>query len=67
MAAGSGPEELVVNGMSASSRSSIWANSGMVVELRPGDFPEYADRGQFEMLDLVEDLEGKCMMLPTRA
>ncbi|MDE5850064.1 MAG: FAD-binding protein [Muribaculaceae bacterium] len=59
VAAGSGPEELVVNGMSASSRSSIWANSGMVVELRPGDFPAYSDRGEFEMLDLVEDLEKK--------
>lgn len=59
VAAGSGPEELVVNGMSASSRSSIWANSGMVVELRPGDFPEYAERGEFEMLDFVEDLEKK--------
>ena len=59
VAAGSGPEELVVNGMSASARSSIWANSGMVVELRPGDFPEYAGRGEFEMLDLVEDLEKK--------
>lgn len=57
--AGSGSEELVVNGMSASSRSSIWANSGMVVEIRPGDFPEYSDRGEFEMLDLVEDLEKK--------
>ncbi len=55
--AGSAPMELVVNGMSASARSSVWANSGMVVELRPGDFPEYADRGQFEMLDFVEDLE----------
>ena len=59
MPAGSGPEELVVNGMSASARSSIWANSGMVVEIRPGDFPEYAGRGEFEMLDLVEDLEKK--------
>ncbi len=59
VAAGSGPEELVVNGMSASSRSSIWANSGMVVELRPGDFPEYSDHGEFEMLDLVEDIEKK--------
>ncbi|MDE6741929.1 MAG: NAD(P)/FAD-dependent oxidoreductase [Muribaculaceae bacterium] len=59
VAAGSGPEELVVNGMSASSRSSIWANSGMVVEIHPGDFPEYAGRGEFEMLDLVEDLEKK--------
>ncbi len=57
--AGSGSEELVVNGMSASARSSIWANSGMVVEIRPGDFPEYADSGEFEMLDLVEDLEKK--------
>ena len=59
VAAGSSPEELVVNGMSPSSRSSIWANSGMVVELRPGDFPEYEGRGEFEMLDLVEDLERK--------
>lgn len=59
VAAGSGPGELVVNGMSASARSSIWANSGMVVEIRPGDFPEYADRGVFEMLDMVEDLEKK--------
>ena len=59
VAAGSGPEELVVNGMSASARSSIWANSGMVVELRPGDFPEYGGRGEFEMLDMVEDLERK--------
>lgn len=59
VAAGSGPEELVVNGMSASARSSIWANSGMVVEIRPGDFPEYSDRGVFEMLDFVEDLEKK--------
>lgn len=71
--AGSGPEELVVNGMSSSSRSSIWANSGMVVELRPGDFPEYANRGEFEMLDLVEDLEknfyeesGKSIVAPAQ-
>ena len=59
VAAGSGPDELGVNGMSSSSRSSIWANSGMVVELHPGDFPEYAGRGAFEMLDFVEDLERK--------
>lgn len=57
--AASAPGELVVNGMSASARSSIWANSGMVVELHPGDFPQYADRGVFEMLDFVEDLEKK--------
>lgn len=59
VAAGSGPGELVVNGMSASARSSIWANSGMVVEIRPGDFPEYSGHGVFELLDFIEDLESK--------
>ncbi len=27
----------------------------MVVELRPGDFPEYAERGEFEMADAKVD------------
>ena len=35
--AASGPEQLVVNGMSASHRGSRWSNSGMVVEIRPED------------------------------
>ncbi|MBQ9500136.1 MAG: FAD-binding protein [Bacteroidaceae bacterium] len=35
--AASGPEQIVVNGMSPSSRGSKWSNSGMVVELRPED------------------------------
>jgi uncharacterized FAD-dependent dehydrogenase len=47
----------VVNGMSASARGSKWANSGMVVEIHPGDFPEYADAGVFEMMKLQECLE----------
>ncbi len=51
--------ELVVNGMSASARASYWANSGMVVEIRPGDFPDYAVHGEFEMLELQKDLERK--------
>lgn len=37
--AASGPEQVVVNGMSPSNRGSRWANSGMVVEIRPEDFP----------------------------
>lgn len=37
--AASGPREVVVNGMSPSSRGSRWANSGMVVEIRPEDYP----------------------------
>lgn len=36
--AASGPKQVVVNGMSPSSRGSRWANSGMVVEIRPEDF-----------------------------
>lgn len=35
--AASGPEQVVVNGMSPSGRSSRWSNSGMVVETRPED------------------------------
>ena len=35
--AASGPEQLVVNGMSPSNRGSRWSNSGMVVEIRPED------------------------------
>lgn len=55
--AGSSEHELVVNGMSASARSGRWANSGMVVEIHPGDFPEYADSGAMEILELQEHLE----------
>jgi uncharacterized FAD-dependent dehydrogenase len=36
--AASGPRQLVVNGMSPSTRGSRWANSGMVVEIRPEDY-----------------------------
>jgi len=32
-----GPEQVVVNGMSPASRGTQWSNSGMVVELRPDD------------------------------
>ena len=35
--AASGPHQLVVNGMSPSSRGTKWSNSGMVVEIRPED------------------------------
>lgn len=35
--AASGPEQVVVNGMSPSNRGSRWSNSGMVVEIRPED------------------------------
>ncbi|WP_455590790.1 NAD(P)/FAD-dependent oxidoreductase [Bacteroides sp.] len=35
--AASGPEQIVVNGMSPSNRGSRWSNSGMVVEIQPED------------------------------
>lgn len=57
--AGTADGELVVNGMSASARASHWANSGMVVQINPGDFPEYSQFGEFEMLELQQDLERK--------
>lgn len=47
----------VVNGMSASARASQWANSGMVVEVHPGDIPELSGHGALEMVTLQENLE----------
>ncbi len=38
--AASGPEQVVVNGMSPSNRGSRWSNSGMVVEIRPEDLTQ---------------------------
>lgn len=35
-----GPEEIVVNGMSAAGRNSKWSNAAIVVETRPEDIPE---------------------------
>ena len=35
--AATGPQQLVVNGMSPSNRGTAWSNSGMVVETHPGD------------------------------
>lgn len=55
--AASGSNQLVVNGMSASGRSSRWANSGMVVEVHPEDFPEYLEFGPLALMHLQEDLE----------
>lgn len=53
----SAPGQSVVNGMSASARSSQWANSGMVVELHPGDIKGFEDKEELEMMYLQEALE----------
>lgn len=60
--AATGPGQLVVNGMSASSRSSRWANSGMVVEVHPGDIEGYSHHGPLEMMELQEGLEHEFYM-----
>lgn len=36
----SGPDEIVVNGMSTAARNSKWSNAAIVVEVRPEDIPE---------------------------
>ncbi|MBO4370782.1 MAG: NAD(P)/FAD-dependent oxidoreductase, partial [Paludibacteraceae bacterium] len=55
--AATGPEQVVVNGMSPSNRGSRWANSGMVVEVRPEDLPDaYQKEGVFGMMRFQEDM-----------
>ena len=55
--AASGEKQVVVNGMSPSSRGSQWANAGMVVEIHPEDFPEYASHKELALMKLQEQLE----------
>lgn len=45
----SGPDEIVVNGMSAAKRNSRWSNAAIVVEIRPEDIPaEYKELAEKE-------------------
>ncbi len=60
--AASGPNQVVVNGMSSSSRGSRWANSGMVVEIRPEDLPQYAIHKELALLKFQEQLEYDCYL-----
>lgn len=56
--ASSAPGEIVVNGMSSSSRGSRWANSGMVVEVLPEDLDEgYKKHGPLAMMKFQESIE----------
>jgi uncharacterized FAD-dependent dehydrogenase len=73
--AASGPEQLVVNGMSPSNRGSRWSNSGMVVEIQPedlvsadmkleGDDCRYAmeSNSPLAMMYFQEAIERQCWM-----
>ncbi len=55
--AASGPEQIVVNGMSPSHRGSRWSNSGMVVEIHPDDI---GGTDALCMLRYQEELEKLC-------
>ena len=60
--AASGPEQVVVNGMSASRRGSKFANAGMVVEVHPEDFPQYAKYDELALLHFQEQFERDCWL-----
>jgi len=71
--AASGPEQVVVNGMSPSNRGGRWSNSGMVVEIRPEDFQTLHRlslkgreaspfNGELEGVFLQEELERQCWL-----
>ncbi|MBO7559074.1 MAG: FAD-dependent oxidoreductase [Bacteroidaceae bacterium] len=57
--AASGPEQIVVNGMSPSQRNSPWSNSGMVVELHTEDLtdPTLMEKGT------IQDLKSPLAMM----
>ena len=61
--AATGPEQIVVNGMSPANRGTQWSNSGMVVETRPEDV-EGDD--VLKMLRFQERLERDCWMQGNR-
>lgn len=61
--AASGPEQIVVNGMSPSHRNGKWSNSGMVVEVRPGDV---TGNGVLSVMEYQEQLERMCWLQGNR-
>lgn len=67
--AASGPEQIVVNGMSPSNRGGRWSNSGMVVEIRPEDIEALSNSPKGESLNnplaimhYQEELEKQCWL-----
>ena len=50
-------EEVVVNGMSPSNRNSVFANSGIVAEIKPEDLASYSEYGVFAGLEYQKEVE----------
>jgi len=66
--AASGPEQVVVNGMSPSNRNGRWSNSGMVVEIRPEDKDIFKiPDSPLSLLSLQEELERQCWLQANRS
>lgn len=61
--AATSPGEMVVNGMSPTQRNTRFANSGMVVEIRPEDISEYRHLGVFAGLEFQRRVEQLCFAL----
>lgn len=59
--AASGPEQVVVNGMSPSNRGSRWSNSGMVVEIQPEDLLQ--DKLKIESEELATQQQEQLLAL----
>ena len=55
--AATGPEQIVVNGMSPANRGTSWSNSGMVVEMHPEDV---AGDSPLRLMEYQEQLERIC-------
>lgn len=51
------PGEVVTNGWSPSKRDNPYANSGLVVEVKPEDYLKYADNGPLAGLRLQQEFE----------
>ena len=65
--AASGPEQVVVNGMSPSNRGGRWSNSGMVVEVRKEDVEKFKiEDSVLSLLFLQEELERQCWLQANR-
>lgn len=60
--AATGPEQLVVNGMSPSNRGTAWSNSGMVVETHPEDVVQSEEelKDPLAMMYFQERVEKLC-------
>ena len=61
--AATAPGEMVVNGMSPTQRNTKFANSGMVVEIRPEDLNEFRNFGVFAGLEFQRKIEKLCFAL----